>query len=420
MAQWLHELEEIDLHVAIRGKKQAAEELLQMSSAIQLPSQHYNIDVNFAQAIKDSLDLHVAIRCKQQATEEVHAKLVDNSELAVTPALRETPTLATIISGIELPNAPSQDEKDRLRWLLNCILSAPATFFISPAHKEKLAHDFAAVPWEQISRFAAFKGKAHAYQLPSGVGTSCESMELIWKYVVDSGLKRIRTRPSRLPRNEQNDDGKVAVDFDFAMVTETEDIEDDPAGGRMLSSFTQCTWEVQAVQRLLEALQDTKQTVDLSYLGVDLMKLAAPVLAKNSYVSRVLLSGHEREVKFNSIRNVHTLDLSNSNLDDEQSLIIATFLQHNCHALHTLDLRGNVYGQEGDEAFAKTLRHMSTLTCLNGVSLAEKEIRWDLSSIRPLNKAMSAFLTCRVEYNRHTVRELDGFLSGRWMIRGMY
>jgi len=143
-------------------------------------------------------------------------------------------------------------------------------------------------------------------------------------------------------------------------------------------------------------------------------------VANNTSISRVLLGNPQREMKINEFRNVQTIDLTHSNLGDDQCVMLAEMLRSHADALHTLDLRGNMLGREGDSALALVLRDLTTLTCLSGISIDEERTSWDLNTVqRPMYKSTAAFLTCRVQCNVERLFVLDGFRAGVWMARGL-
>ena len=369
-------------------------EFKQMSAALNFLPAYYNSDVAFSEAVKSSLEMRVAFGRKRVMVDYLYSQLARGTNDSVTRPSRkqEAISLASISNGLDLPATMSLEERNRLQWLATFVATAPAGFFADDSYNEKLNHNFASVPWAQIQ---SSQSSPHGYLLPRG--GDVDELRLAWSHVLRCGLKHVRVRPSRLPH-----------DHELARDNTCEEI----------------IWEVQTVQELLMGLaqdsvsdENTEKIADLRDLGLDLLKIAAPVVVCNVRVSKVLLEGGE--LNLDNLRQEQTLDWSQKYLDDEQCLVLAQALQHSCLYLHTLDLRGAVLGHEGDLALAHSLLHATTLTSLNGVSIVEKEVRWDLSGVRPLSSAMTAFLTCRVYCNADHILELDGLTAGRWMLRGL-
>ena len=157
-----------------------------------------------------------------------------------------------------------------------------------------------------------------------------------------------------------------------------------------------------ACSLVVSECRNERHTADLRHLGIDILKLAAPIVAQNLKLSRALVGPAGREMSLDSMRRVQTLDLSNSDLgthknsacmrarararrrmlragaytvkdylhslshlkktDDEACVLLAQVLKVGSPALTALDLRGNVLDVEGDSALATVLRDMTSLT----------------------------------------------------------
>ena len=185
---------------------------------------------------------------------------------AVTPMLRNAPppSLNTIISGVVQPDPLTLEEKLRLHWLTTFLLQAPATFFISSAYKEKIDHDFATVPWSYLERAVSGDGAINGCQLPRGVNVSCVEMNLAWDFVARSGIQRVRVRPCQPPAREQmwkeeaNDEaGSASMLAAFAVGTPV----DDTIGSSSLQALSECVWEVESIQTLLDEFRCVLESI---------------------------------------------------------------------------------------------------------------------------------------------------------------
>jgi hypothetical protein len=172
-------------------------ELDRMAAALHHPPRYYRNEANLAKAFKDVVDLRNAIHMKRTTAQRLEDNVEDRSKFAVTPKMRETPQLLTIVSGFELPDPLMQPEKDRLHWLATLVRKAPAQFFLSKTCYHKIENDFWAVPWAYLEHSAMPDVDPNGCQLPHGACATYETLNFAWTFVVESGIRHVRVRPPR-------------------------------------------------------------------------------------------------------------------------------------------------------------------------------------------------------------------------------
>lgn len=74
-------------------------------------------------------------------------------------------------------------------------------------------------------------------------------------------------------------------------------------------------------------LEHAQGPADLRCLGMDLLKLAAPIVAQNPNVSEILVES-SRTKPLGTLHNLEILDLSHGRLSDEECVVLAQLLQH--------------------------------------------------------------------------------------------
>jgi hypothetical protein len=186
-------------------------ELDRLAAALHQPPKYFRDDANLAKGFKDLVDLRNAINIKRRTAQQIEDHVEDKSKFAVTPSLREAPSLLTIVSGLEMPAPLMQKEKDRLRWLTTFVNTAPANFFLSNTFHQKIENDFLAIPWAYLQHAAMPDVDPDGCLLPF-VEATYETLNLVWAFVIESGIRHVRVRPPRNPSEPVDRNAGAAFD----------------------------------------------------------------------------------------------------------------------------------------------------------------------------------------------------------------